>query len=327
MNILHILGNGFDINLGLRTSYSNFYEWYSKLDNKDPRIIELKKNIADNSYNWSDLEIALGKYTATKNLSKDDFNFIYDNLLEELCDYLEQEFEIFKNTYYDLENFHLDLASPERFLETRDRNTLLEFKNKLNTMKGEVSTITLNYTRTIDVFYEKQNLFELKTTTNQLNFNYKKVLHLHGYTDLNVILGVNDISQIENIEFRKDLSFCKPYIKSESNSLARHNIDLDCYNIIQKSNLFCLFGCSLGLTDKYIWEKIGNRISEGAKVIIFKTSRGIKKRNIRIQNDIRDSIVSNFLKLASSKDNNVEEFTDNVFVSFGANIFNYKKAD
>jgi len=28
MNIIYIIGNGFDINLGLKTRYVDFYKWY-----------------------------------------------------------------------------------------------------------------------------------------------------------------------------------------------------------------------------------------------------------------------------------------------------------
>lgn len=31
MNIVHILGNGFDINLGMKTRYADFYDYYKKI--------------------------------------------------------------------------------------------------------------------------------------------------------------------------------------------------------------------------------------------------------------------------------------------------------
>ena len=68
MNITFLLGNGFDIGLGLETGYENFYDKYSVIlptDNKNinsfktmlqDRNLDDKKKIID----WSDFEKAFG---------------------------------------------------------------------------------------------------------------------------------------------------------------------------------------------------------------------------------------------------------------------------
>ncbi len=45
MNILYILGNGFDINLGLKTRYSDFYKYYIGIESKDENIRKLKIDV------------------------------------------------------------------------------------------------------------------------------------------------------------------------------------------------------------------------------------------------------------------------------------------
>ncbi len=64
MNIVYLIGNGFDLNLGMQTKYEHFYEYYlSNIQNGDsPHIKKLKNTIAQSKQNWSDLEEALGKY-------------------------------------------------------------------------------------------------------------------------------------------------------------------------------------------------------------------------------------------------------------------------
>ena len=65
MVITHIIGNGFDINQGLKTSYKDFYrDYYLKQDSSESVIDELKSAISGDIENWSDLELAIGKYTA-----------------------------------------------------------------------------------------------------------------------------------------------------------------------------------------------------------------------------------------------------------------------
>ena len=38
MNIVHIIGNGFDLNLDLKTSYKDFYDYYIKINSKNEII-------------------------------------------------------------------------------------------------------------------------------------------------------------------------------------------------------------------------------------------------------------------------------------------------
>ena len=38
MNIVHIIGNGFDLNLDLKTSYRHFYEYYKNQESKNENI-------------------------------------------------------------------------------------------------------------------------------------------------------------------------------------------------------------------------------------------------------------------------------------------------
>ena len=71
MNITFLLGNGFDIGLGLETGYENFYDEYSVIlstDNKNinsfktmlkNRNLDEKKKIID----WSDFEKAFGQHS------------------------------------------------------------------------------------------------------------------------------------------------------------------------------------------------------------------------------------------------------------------------
>lgn len=46
MQILYIIGNGFDLNLGLKTSYKDFYDHYKSVDSSKNSINNLKKNIS-----------------------------------------------------------------------------------------------------------------------------------------------------------------------------------------------------------------------------------------------------------------------------------------
>ena len=47
MNVLHIIGNGLDISLGMKTDYKSFYDYYSALETKDADIINLKASVKE----------------------------------------------------------------------------------------------------------------------------------------------------------------------------------------------------------------------------------------------------------------------------------------
>lgn len=88
MNITFLIGNGFDLNLGLQTSYQSFYKYYIS---KAPDDF-IAKSISRNYELWSDLEIGLGKFLKT--CKEEDIDKFLDskNLLEShLTDYLKAQ--------------------------------------------------------------------------------------------------------------------------------------------------------------------------------------------------------------------------------------------
>ena len=94
MRILHLIGNGFDLNLGLETSYLNFYLHYILKDVDKEHIKQLIKDIASyihkepSETQWSDLEIGLGDYTKQIK-SEDEFLEIYQDINLELKQFIK----------------------------------------------------------------------------------------------------------------------------------------------------------------------------------------------------------------------------------------------
>lgn len=71
MKLTIIFGNGFDKNLGLNTTYKDFYKWLD--ENQKKESDEIYCNIKEMPENWSDLELALGKYTFDNEIIPDKF--------------------------------------------------------------------------------------------------------------------------------------------------------------------------------------------------------------------------------------------------------------
>ena len=66
---MYLIGNGFDLNLGLKSSYNDFYGFYKIQESDSYPVKNFKDNISNNIDKWSDLELALGEYTKEINLS------------------------------------------------------------------------------------------------------------------------------------------------------------------------------------------------------------------------------------------------------------------
>lgn len=90
MKILFILGNGFDINAGLKTAYPSFYERYVNLPSSRECVERMKKAIKHGKdATWADLEEGLGEFSAT--CTKNDFLYCLSDIRAELKAYLKSE--------------------------------------------------------------------------------------------------------------------------------------------------------------------------------------------------------------------------------------------
>lgn len=99
MNITFLVGNGFDINLGLKTKYTNFYPYYCGKKHNDM----LGKAIAGNYECWADLEAELGKYLGNVNPDQiDEFLDSKATLEADLAEYLRMQ-----EQRVSLSNYHV----------------------------------------------------------------------------------------------------------------------------------------------------------------------------------------------------------------------------
>ena len=103
--ITFLVGNGFDVNLGIKTSYYNFYEWYLKQKNNSEIIKQFKqeianeikdKNIPESERTWADFETGMGKYTSKFTPETvEDFLDCYEDAQESIVKYLKEQLDSF----------------------------------------------------------------------------------------------------------------------------------------------------------------------------------------------------------------------------------------
>lgn len=100
MQVTFLVGNGFDLNAGLRTRFSDFFKVYcEETANDTPVIKKFKEEIGTNVELWSDFEKQMGNYTAKVmkdilaegDLSVEDYYTCIDDFRNKFIIYLNEE--------------------------------------------------------------------------------------------------------------------------------------------------------------------------------------------------------------------------------------------
>lgn len=323
MNVLYIIGNGFDLNLNLQTSYEHFFEYYKNQKNDNDIIIKLKENIKGKKKDWSDLELALGGYFKELD-SEEEFDMIFDDIKFNLSQFLKVQESNFNIQDVDSPKFLRDLIYPEEYLLFTDQVNLRNYFGKWINIEVKINIATFNYTKILDdLFKEAIN----KNLLIQRHQNHKvklgSILHIHGFVEKEMILGVNDDSQILNGEFLKNHYIKASFIKAEFNKTLKNGNNSDFSNKINNANLIIIFGSSLGDSDKIWWERIASRINDECKLIIFKKGPEILPLQEHKLFKYEDQIKNYFMEKASIIDEDkIYYLKERVFVGINTNMFN-----
>lgn len=322
MKILYILGNGFDLNLRMKTSYNDFYEFYKSVITKNVIINNLKSNISNNYKNWSDLEFALGQYTDEFN-SVEEFDEAFEDIGEKLAEYLKKEEDNFKPSKVNQENFFRDLVKPEEYLLTADKNIINDYKSKFYNSHWDIDIFSFNYTKTIEKITDNKNNIKLNYHPHpSFHAILREIDHIHGYVDNRMVLGVNDVSQLKNKNFHNNVDVLEAIIKEKCNKAYRHTIDNKFETKIKQANIIYIFGSSLGDTDNMWWEIIGNKLINDIPIIIFTKGEEVISARIGYKNNRTERKMRKyFLNKTKLSNEEKEKFGSNVYIVIDSSLF------
>lgn len=160
-----IIGNGFDLSLGLKTSYRDFMSsiFYNEQLNFGNELFEHLKN-QTSIENWIDIEKELAKFSQKKN-----------------------------GSYCLLQDYHLLCETLKKYLSSLNIESINQGSQayKVLTNSFDENTIILNFNYTDSVIYslEKANFSSELISRN--------VIYVHGsVSENNIIFGVDDSSRI-----------------------------------------------------------------------------------------------------------------------------------
>ncbi|MBQ0127342.1 MAG: hypothetical protein KBS80_05050 [Bacteroidales bacterium] len=295
MNVVYIIGNGFDLQVGLPTSYQDFYRYYTGLESKSESVKKLKEAIKDKPKDWSDLEMALGQYSAQTE-SVQEFCEAYDDLQRSLRDYILKIDELMKDgelvLNVDADTLERGFTYPESVFGSDETYTIEgEYESIApGLMRGQniynASVITFNYTHVIE-HYLKQILEDrFQNRSRYLN----SVQHVHREVAKNqsVWVGVDNEEQVLQEDYRTNpevrVRLLKPWILS---SRSRRMLN-DAKNLIQSADVLIIFGASLGPSDQTWAMLVSEKVSNGALVMLFiYNGKSYPSDNAKLNDQIR----------------------------------------
>lgn len=137
-----------------------------------------------------------------------------------------------------------------------------------------------------------------------------------------MILGVNDSTQISNDDLKNATKTIRALVKTEMNLHAGTLRDNRCVSAIQNADLICVYGMSLGVTDKFWWEKICSRLANShARLIIFSKANEVPSRRKYMgsnnKDELKNKLVSHFNYDAQIK----KKILIQTFACLNSNIF------
>ena len=328
MNITFLIGNGFDIGIGMPTRYEDFYKEYCIVNAEDnDNIQKFKKMLQERNkdevkkiIDWADFEKAFGEHSKDPEIaSKRNYLERFEHFVESFNVYLEN---VEANVdYSDKDSIAKAMdAAVKSFYNIRnaDKNAISSII-KLHTSARTYNFVTFNYTRTVDNCVATFRDF----VKNDSNRNVEPVTHIHGYIDQNMIVGVNDAGQILNEKYSTDPEVVRELVKPQQNTNSRTAYEDAMNAAINNSHIICTYGMSIGETDKKWWNKIADWLNgDTRRILIVLLHEG--KYNPRFphtQDRYIRPIVEKFLSFSSLSSNDKAKIEKRIFVGVNNDVF------
>lgn len=336
MNVLYLIGNGFDLRLGLPTHYADFLEYYKRQTPKlgagrsqqeetikmykERLFSEMAERKKRGEEQWKDLEIALGEFTSAFADDSEAFCDFYTDLNRSLEAYLAQ-YDSFEPTPVEVEKFREDLAYPYLYLKQNEQKKVRPY-----TWGGEwkVDVISFNYTSSFE------RLCQVALPVGERYFPdrgghlivYQGVKYIHGKLgEGGLLLGVNHSEQVSNEQYRKNDDVADLLLKPQANEGRGTLVDEKCLSLIAGADVICLFGLSLGPTDQMWWTAIKKRFLDNPEVILLyyhydPAADSALKFDRRKERQARQHLIG-----ALGLEGIQKEYDDRIFVAINSDMF------
>ena len=233
MQVTFLVGNGFDLNAGLRTRFSDFFKVYcEETANDTPVIKKFKEEIGTNVELWSDFEKQMGAYTSKVakdipkggELSIEDYYTCIDDFRNKFIIYLNEEIRrptvsVMKTQIR--EKCEDMLMNPFRYLRTGQRERLYNYIDaQPQPLSVEYGFVVFNYTDMCEQCMRIVGSIGIKGYCDRpiiAEISADRFVYVHGRLGSEILLGVDNISQIRNPFLQNDEELVYSIVKPISN--------------------------------------------------------------------------------------------------------------
>ena len=287
--VVCLIGNGFDLALGLRTSYTDFRNFIEvKYGSEISKNLIYKALEKHTEGNWSDLEKKLGEIfkkstwegifkSSDSIIDGEELQFLInesrENLIDDLIEHLKQEEKILGKIQIDDEVKNNMIEGIQRLFSptiVRDQDILKYHQN----LYGEdiyFHAISFNYTDSFSYLFNK---IESRDYGIGRIFSRYATLYPHGTSEIGTTIGVNDETQLLGYKEGESVleeETAEYLIKSRKIEYGQDSQYEDARQQISEADIIIIYGMSFGETDKVWWEVIEKRLLEykSAIAIVF----------------------------------------------------------
>lgn len=228
---LLIVGNGFDLSIGFKTSYGNFMKSsYFPHEETSNLCSYLHKQYEENM-GWIDIENELSEYSrmlTTKKLNAQKYNTILD------IGSLREEYDELKSSL----KFYLQEETKRAFGPSPDNPA----KGVINQLPADSKIISFNYTSIIE-----------RMTRDRFCTSKGNLLHIHGSLAPNddIVFGVEDSAKLS----KEHVFLYKAH--------SRHLKVQEFSDWLNTAERIIFYGYSLGDTDRQYFESFFRKLCSG----------------------------------------------------------------
>lgn len=318
MNIVYLIGNGFDVSQGALTRYSDFYKSYVKsspVNDVEERLID---SIKGDIESWSNMEARLGVFTKDIN-DYHAFENAYDSLSDKLRDYLLSE----EKRIVLPGNAAKYLSSVLAYFTEREQMQLLD---NFNRIAGDVNiyVVSFNYTKLFERAIAKQKFnVQIEPPFIGRSTILRQVVKIHGSLESTMLMGVNDKSQIANVGFAENQDICDFLIKPQANYVIGDMKDSLTATLISNSDVVVVFGMSIGSTDKSWWQMIYTKLRQQTtfRLLLFYYTDSVDKRKEYKNRSKKEEFKKHFFDIVEAKESDRYDVSQRIYVSLSKRFF------
>ncbi len=307
MNITYLFGNGFDVNLGLPTKYTDYYPIYKEtikdiLENDDfeselPNQKSIRvfwSQILEEYDNWADFEEAIALLAKG---DENDIKYVLSDFTVKFSNYLLEKQESIECSDEVMSDFVDFLLHGQNNLQRHDKELMEPYKIGIKSENYSINIVTFNYTNSIEQILDKckSNIIARKKDTNYISKINSQILHIHGTLEDgdSVIIGIDSIDQFEDENLKHNTAAGAYCVKTQiNNDIGFSSRENQFRQLISSSQIVYAYGIAFGKTDKSRWKVLSDwlQASSTHKLVVYYFDEDFRKIKSTYARDLLDYI-------------------------------------